>query len=338
MRLVAALPALVVLVPIPALAQEPLPPLFAEREPLRVTIEADFDQLRDDRDEENEERPGTFTLADGTTLPVDIRTRGNFRLRSGNCPFPPLRLDFPRDSLGGTVLDGQNRLKMVTHCRDSGPFEQNVLQEYLAYRIYNLVTDLSFRVRLARVTYVDVAGEEDTIERWAFLIEHDDALAARLGGEELEPEEMLHPARVRTEVAAPLNLFQFMIGNTDYSLYELHNSVLIETPDRGVIPVPYDFDWSGLVDAPYAEPAPTLGTRNVRDRVYRGLCRPDVDYPALFQRFQALRPEVEAMIRDQVGMTDRAREDTLEYIEGFYDVLDSERRRTRDIVEGCRPI
>lgn len=329
--------ALATLVPTLVGAQEPAPPLFAEQGTLLVTIEADFRQLRDDRDEENEERPGTFTFADGTTLPVDIRTRGNFRLRSGNCPFPPLRLDFPKGQLAATILDGQDKLKLVTHCRDRDDFEQNTLQEFLAYRVYNLVSDLSFRVRPARITYVDSGGREDTIERWAFIIEHEDGLAARLGAEILEPEGMLHPARVRGATAAPLNLFQYLIGNTDYSIYETHNVVLLETPET-VIPVPYDFDWSGLVNASYARPDPSLGIRNVRDRVFRGLCRPDIDFPALFARFQELRPEIEGLVRDQEGMDDRSRRESLEYIEGFYDILDSERRRTREIVEGCRSV
>jgi hypothetical protein len=315
-------------------APPPAAPLFSSDEPLAFRIDADFRQLRRDRDQESEERPGTVTLADAPPLPVQVRTRGNFRLRNSTCRFPPLRLNFPKKALAGTVLDGEDKLKLVTHCRDSDNFEQNVLEEYLAYRIYNLVTDSSFRVRLARVTYVDAAGEEDTVERWGFLIEDDDALAERLGGTVLEAEQV-HPARFTGASIGPLELFQYLIGNTDFSVFGGHNVVVVQS-ESGLIPVAYDFDWSGLVNASYARPDPRLGTRSVRERVFRGMCRPDADYAGLFERFQALRPDVEALVRGQPGLEPDAQKDILEYVAGFYETLASERWRDRQIVGACR--
>jgi hypothetical protein len=321
----------------PLESDEPRPEhLFLSDAPLAFRIDADFDRLRRDRGQDTEERPGTVTLADegAVPLPVQIRTRGNFRLRHSTCHFPPLRLNFPKKALEGTVLAGQDKLKLVTHCRDSDNFEQNVLEEYLAYRIYNLITDASFRVRLARVTYVDAAGDEDTVERWAFLIEDDDALAERLGGTVLEAEQV-HPARFTGASIAPLELFQYLIGNTDFSVYAGHNVVVIQS-GATLVPVAYDFDWSGLVNASYAEPDPRLGTRSVRDRVFRGMCRPDVDYAGLFEHFQAQRPAIEALVRAHVGLEPDAQERALDYLKGFYDTLANERRRTREIEGACQ--
>ena len=151
-----------------ASAQEPAADgqaLFAPHEVLALTLEADFDQLKKDRDQESEEREGRIMLtgSDGQpiSLTIQVKTRGNFRLRKENCSLPPLRLNLPGEGLDGTVMEGQDKLKLVTHCRDNDNYQQNVLEEYLAYRMYNLFTPKSFRVRLARVTYVDSKGDDD---------------------------------------------------------------------------------------------------------------------------------------------------------------------------------
>ena len=219
--------ALLALAP-PLTAQEPALgdplPLFQSHDLLTLRIEADFDALKDDRDEENEERPGQVTLirADGTEIPfpVQIRTRGRFRLQSNTCDFPPLRLNFRKGQVEESLFDGQDKVKLVTHCRGGDQYEQNVVKEYLVYRLYNVLTPLSFQVRMARITYVDTSGEDDPVERLGFFIEMEESLAERLGGV-IVPEEAqeagVHPARVTNENAVRVSLFQYMVGNTDWS-------------------------------------------------------------------------------------------------------------------------
>lgn len=325
-------------------------PLFAGTAPLAVRIEADFRAILGDRAEDNPERPGTFILAGENgaeeTFPVQIRTRGKFRLRRSTCSFPPLRLNFPRSRVEGSVLDGQDKIKLVTHCRDGDRYEQNVVKEYLAYRLYQLVTPGSFRVRMLRVTYVDTAGEEDTRTRLAFLIEMEEAMAERLGGTVMSDEDQergIHPAWIIGGRAVPLNLFQYMIGNTDFSIYgdrglPPHNAVPVEDENGQVTPVPYDFDFSGLVDAPYAKPDPSLGIRNVRQRVFRGLCRPGVDYPAMYRRFADLRPAVAALVRDEPLLADDEEEEVLDYLDDFWETLERPDRARSRIEERCRPV
>ena len=207
--------------------------LFAGASPVEFTLEADFQQLKKDRDQESEERPGRMILAGpmgsgGEPLAIDlkVRTRGNFRLQKRNCSFPPLRLNLPKTELAGTVLDGQNKLKLVDHCQDRDAYEQNVLEEYLAYRLYNLFTDRSFQVRLARVTYVDITGKDDPVTRLAFLVEDEDDLAARLNGTILEPPAV-HSDDYDPMAAGLLYLFQYLIGNEDWSVTHFHNVKLL---------------------------------------------------------------------------------------------------------------
>jgi hypothetical protein len=315
--------------------------IFTSDEPLVLTIAADFDQLLDDREEESEERPGRMTLvsSDGdTSFPIEVKTRGNFRLQSRICPFPPLRLDFPMDSVQGTALEGQDRVKLVTHCRDRDSYEQNVLEEYLAYRIYNLLTDISFRVQLALITYRDTSGTMTPISRLGFLIEDEDALAARLGGEMLEVPAA-DPASFVQEQVGLLYLFEFMIGNTDWSAMAFHNVKLLRV-EWEYMPIPYDFDFSGFVDAPYAGPNPILAGRisSVRERLFWGICSDHIDYPSLFARFNELHDEILSLVQTQPGLTERNARSGIDYLDGFYRIINDERASDRRIMRACRQL
>jgi len=326
-----------------------VPPLFAAETPLEIRIESDFRQIRRDRRDENPEHEGIVVVGedDGTETewPVQVRTRGNFRLQSNVCDFPPIRLNFPKSQVEGGVFEGQDKIKLVTHCRDR--YREELLREYLAYRIYNTVTDQSFRVRMARVTYVDTSGREDPLTRNAFFIEMEEALAERLGGEVIPDEELedgLHPARVSAENAARVDLFAYMVGNTDYTMYfpsdngGLHNIVPVHREGGMVVAVPYDFDWTGLVDAPYSEPNPALGLRSVTDRIYRGMCRPGMDYAAAYRVFIAARPEIEALVTGMDIMEEDERRDVARYLEDFWETVTDDGQARRRIEGACRPI
>jgi hypothetical protein len=324
-----------------------VPPLFAAEAPLDLRIEADFGQIRRDREDENPEREGVVYVrnADGSEAawPVQVRTRGNFRLQTNTCDFPPIRLNFAASAMEGGVFEGQDKVKLVTHCRDR--YEPNVLREYLTYRIYNQLTPASFRVRLARVTYHDTSGREDPMTRLAFFIEMEEALAERLGGRVLEDEELaegLNPGLISAGDAVRVDLFQYMVGNTDYTMYfpsdngGLHNIVAVERGPVGVVPVPYDFDWTGFVDARYAKPNPLLNLRSVTDRIYRGFCRPTIDYPATYVGFLEQRPNIDRMIAGFAVMEEDDRRAAIRYLEEFWETLENERRADRRIEGACR--
>jgi hypothetical protein len=275
---------------------------------------------------------------DGTeiVLPLEVRTRGNFRLRGYVCSTPPLRLNFSTEEPQGTIFEGQDKLKLVSHCRDRDDYEQNVMEEYLAYRIYNLLTEVSFRVRLVHITYRDTAGEEDTVSRLGFLIEDEEAMAARVGGMYMEAPRA-SPANFVQEQAGLMYVFQYMIGNTDWSIRHFHNVKLVQI-GRDYYPVPYDFDFSGLVDAPYAEPNPIIGNRimSVTERLFWGVCSEAIDYKAVFARFNGERESIEALIHAQPGLEDSNGGRAWDFLESFYEIINSEPRAERSILRECR--
>jgi len=314
-------------------------PLFADHSTLEFTLSTDFRLLKRERGQESTDRPAELRFEDGSDpIALQVRTRGNFRLRRTTCgDMPPIRLNFPTGAVAGTVFEGQDKLKLVTHCRNNGQYEQNTLQEYLVYRMYNLLTDKSFQVRLARITYVDTSGEDDPVTRYGFILEAEEALAQRLDGALLELPRV-HPADYELHPMLLLTLFQHMIGNTDFSMVQFHNVVLLRVGDAAHYPVPYDFDWSGFVNARYAEPNETLGIRNVRQRLFRGFCMEGLDYARGIADLMAIRDDVFALIEAQEGLEDDARKDVREYIEEYYEILDSERRRDREIRGACRRI
>ena len=178
---------LILLLNYPVLAQETNGTnggLFEDDHVLELTLETDLDALLLDVGEERDEHRAIikYSSADGipVTLMLKVETRGNYRRHPDHCDLPPLRLNFPKKSLDQTVFDGQDKIKLVTHCQSTQDvYEQYLLQEYLIYRLYNLLTEKSFLVRLVHITYVDITETRTPLPKHAFLIEDNDRMAER---------------------------------------------------------------------------------------------------------------------------------------------------------------
>ena len=319
-------------------------PLFQSFDALKITLTTDIDWLRDERNDSVEvEGTAAFIDLDGTevTKPVDVRTRGIFRMNKSNCNFPPLRLDFPRGQMEGTVFHGQNRLKLVTPCHDGRDSYQNyVFDEYLAYRTLQVITPYSFRVRLVEITYVDIEDDYDTRTKYGFLIEDEDAMAERNRSTMVDVSQFA-PQRMDAPHAVTVALFNYMIANSDWSPVFFHNSKLIRTEEGRYLTVPYDFDFSGTVNARYAVPDETLNIRNVRQRVYRGFCRTELQFEPAVEVYATTRQEIRDVYEgfgslglEQFDEDDA--EDALKYFDNFYKVVDDADEFEDEIIDDCR--
>jgi hypothetical protein len=290
--------------------------------------------------------PGTLRyVADSgevVELDIGIRARGHYRRKPGICNFPPWRLNFRKKQVDGTIFQGQDKLKLVTHCRnDSEQYEQAVIAEYLTYRILNLLTDYSFRVRLLKIRYTE-ADDGRTQEAYAFLIEHSDELSKRLG---LDPQEVekIHASRLQGEHLSFVSVFQYMIGNTDFSPLTsnpgqncCHNYNLFGAEGGPYYSVPYDFDMAGLVDAPHAEPNPKLRLYSVKERLYRGYCISNEHLPASLQLFRDNRAAIEELINAEPALSDRKRKDMLDFIEQFYEIISNPKKVEKQLIRKCK--
>lgn len=324
--------------PAPGAAPAPAQGVFDRDAPLALDLYADLKALcRDPQRKGCADLPATLVYPDDDgaekSVAVSLRSRGRFRTTSGGCEQPALFVFFTGET-AGTLFAGEKMLPLTTHCRKGAQYEQYVIKEYLAYRIYNALTDKSLRARLARVTYHDTSGRAEPLVRYAFFTEHFDSLARRENAVVFKPERFDLLEADANEIAT-LDLFEYMIGNTDWSAVFGHNVVLIRDAAGRPTAVPYDFDFSGLVDADYATVAPQLPIRDVKQRLFRGVCRADTDWERVFASF-AERREAIHWLFDTQAMDGAARAQAQRYVDGFFAVLDSPSRRSHEVVAACR--
>lgn len=325
-----------------AVASESADPLFQTNDTLEVVIEAPLATLIVKRPKDDY-LPGILRYSDGaeidTELDLEITTRGHSR--HDYCDFPPLWLNFKKSQTEGTLFDGQDKLKLVVHCEQSSKFEQFVLREYLVYRLLNLITDNSFRVRLLRVNYVDTEGRRSDITRYAYLIEHKNRLGKRIGRDDMQIERTMVSA-IQPDHLNLTSIFAYMVGNTDFSPVAghprnecCHNYVLFTNEVDPIMVIPYDFDQAGLVDAPYALPAAQFGIKTVRQRVYRGRCVNNEYVEASLQQIRDSRDEIFELIAQQEGLQDSTRKKVSGYIEDFFKLIDNPKKVKREILDEC---
>lgn len=314
------------------------PAFFESDDPIEVTLTANLGKLRGDKSADAPWRPATMSYrgADGSalTVPLRARTRGIWRLKM--CDFPPLRLNFAGATSKGSIFDKLDKPKLVSYCQNADDHEQYVLQEFQLYRIYNLLTPMSHKARLLRLTYADSASGKVRAKRYGFLLEEPGAIAARLGGKVMEQKGAL-PGDLDPFQDALVGVFQYMIGNTDFSINGLHNVELLFKEDGTVLPIAYDFDFAGAVNARYAIPDERLNIPNVRKRLFRGYCSDATSYAKVFALFKEKKPEIYALYGDEIGkLMDRGTvKETLRYFDEFYETINDARSAKRSIVGAC---
>ncbi|PSR14317.1 MAG: hypothetical protein DA408_13715 [Bacteroidetes bacterium] len=248
-----------------------------------------------------------------------LKPRGKYRLRI--CDFPPLKFNFSKKDLAARGFDAFDKLKLVTHCDDDRlEGQEKLLREYLVYKMYETITPLSFRVHLIRIRYVDTSGKMSSFKRYAFLLEDVDELVARIGSTECEDCLSPAPEQINREAENIQAVFQYMVGNADYSLALNRNVKLVKgsATNPGLIPVGYDFDFSGMVDATYAVPIHAFGQVSVRDRVFLGLPVEDPMLERTLARFETHHAELLDLIAAQKLLSATVRFEMKAYLESFY--------------------
>lgn len=344
-RRLTVFPLLLALLPLSSAFADHSTPLFSDDSIIKVSIRAPFSDIMRQRSEDFEPE-GTFEYKDDSgekkTFDIKVRSRGHFRARPDVCDFTPLRLNFKKKQVAGTEFEGQDKLKLVTHCELDGRHqEQLVLREYLAYRFYATLTDDAFRVRLLEVTYRDSNRRMKRKTRYAFLLETKDQVAKRthirfanvssLKFDQLDQE--------RTNL---VTVFSYFIGNTDFSAIRgpkdehcCHNVMLLTNKTGYFVPVPFDFDFSGIVDAPYAAPNPRFELSSVRERLYRGLCRNNELLPATLALFNENRGEIQALVDNLDALGGQTRKKLNNYIADFYKTIEEESMVEQEFLTEC---
>ena len=275
-----------------------------------------------------ERRPAhaRLVLAENLVLTgnIELRARGSFRFE--NCDPPPLMLHFKTPD--GGALTGLGKLKMVWSCNAGEGAEQLLLKEYLAYRIYNILTPLSFKVKRLQVEYRDSAKLNKWMKKNAFLLEDIDVLAKRNNCIELEDVRTVSK-QIELSNYTMLAIFQYMIGNTDWGIPAYHNIKLVVPKGNEALPpfaIPYDLDYCGLVNAPYAIPNEMLPIYSVRQRVYMGVVNDPDEIAKTIGTFMEKKQEIMKLIHEMPGFTDRTRIEVLQFINEFYDIIENKKK------------
>ena len=120
-----------------------------------------------------------------------------------------------------------------------------------------------------------------------------------------------------------------------------HASVVLQAPPGAgkttYVPLAYDWDWSGAVNARYARPDPRLQIRSVTERLMRGYCTAPDNYEKVFGLFRAKKDSIYALYHDSLAapMKEGVVKNTLKYFDDFYEVINNKRLADRFIVKAC---
>jgi hypothetical protein len=316
--------------------------LFRDETPVTITLTTNLRDLMRERDSTELRWFGSelgYTDASGRarTMPVELRARGHFRRQARNCGFPPLYIRAGRAARDSTILQGNPRLKIVTPCRpNSDDYQQYIFLEYLMYRTYAVVSPVHHRTRLANITYKDSTDRVKPITVTAFFLEIEEEVADEAQMEYSETTGALF-ADLVPEALDRLSLFEFWIGNTDWSVAALHNIELFRNAAGDYTPVAYDFDWSGAVNARYSFPNPTLGIRTVRDRLHRGPCRTVTEWAPTIAFYQSKKAAIDSVWALPIeGLDPKRRADSKAFLDSFWPILGDARRFQRMVIETCQ--
>lgn len=311
--------------------------LFDDDTILEITLKGKTRKLLDDRDGEATYYPMVLTYQgkdSAISIPVDAKTRGHFRRMKVNCTYPPILLHFSaKDKNPSSIFPEESSLKLVMPCRG----EKYVVHEWLVYKLYNLVTPQSFRARLVKVKLEDENNKKMPSPFYGILLENEKQMAKR--NNMVEVKEKVRPQQTMQEAFLRTAVFEYLIANTDWSVEFLQNMKLIAADSTAVpFTVPYDFDLSGIVDAPYALPAAELKMSSVRERRYRGYCVTDMSlFDPTIALYNRLRKNIYSLFSDCPLLDNKYKKQTLSFLDEFYSTINNPKKLKEEFGYPCDP-
>lgn len=254
------------------------------------------------------------------SLPGRIRTRGNVRLAV--CDNPSLKIKLDKEALLRAGFSALNDLKIVQQCKNSSLGLGYLRRERLAYELHAVYSQHHHR------TVPIILRFPDRKEVQAFLIEEEDQFAARYG-QVLEPE-IASTRGLHRPTYVNLCLFNYLVLNTDWQIFNLHNVELIaDTTSGRLIPIPYDFDYSGFVATSYSVPREGLNLSSVQIPYWLGRNVTEEELRAGAAHFIDKRAEAEALIRNYPDLIGKERKRLLKRLADFHKVIGDERKLLR---------
>jgi hypothetical protein len=314
--------------------------LFDNDDPIEISLKFDITYYKKHKSDV-EYLPAVLTYCtnekDTISKNVEVKSRGESRRRI--CNFPPLKLNLKLTDSVGDEFAGIETLKLVPYCKIG--YEEYVLKEYLVYKLYNVLTENSFRVRLLSVNYINTSKKDKSIKQYGFAIEPVKLLEKRINSYEIELPN-ISQTNIKPDVMNRVAIFNYMVGNTDWSVPNRHNALVLsqplsDQPELGLL-VPFDFDYSGLVNAEYAATSDALPITSVRQRYYVGICRDEEDLMESLKEFTEKKEMFYKVINDFPYLNDRSKKDIIGYLDEFYNSFDRRNSIVRYILDSCQKL
>ena len=314
-------------------------PLFQVELPLEISLKASIKQIKKNTNDSTYlDKYFLYKGVDGEidSLSFQLKSRGNFRF--GFCYFPPLKIKIKKRQSNGTPFEGNKNLKLVLPCLTFDNKNDLILKEYLCYRFYELVTPYHFKTRLTNINFIETSKRKrKTFKLLGFFVEDNKNAAKR------NECKVIPKIKIRSKVLEPINtvrhdFFQFMIGNVDWSSGYQHNSNILMTSTNAFIPLAYDFDMSGFVNAPYArENTPVMANGDITNRVYRGFCRNRDIMHQVRKEYLNLEPSIFELLNSYRNQFSKIEYSKMEnYLKSFYSLLHNDKLFERRILNRCR--
>ena len=274
---------------------------------------------------------------DSVNREIKLKSRGEFR--NGYCSFPPVVVNFKKGGFKKDDLKEIEKMKLVTHCMSGN--EDNLLKEFLIYKLYNVLTDSSFRVRLLKINYINTYKKSKPIISYGFFIEPVTILAERI---KCVPVAAINLTQknIQPELIDRVAIFNYMVGNTDWSVPNQHNVKVFTmprsaTPELGLA-IPYDFDYTGMVNAHYAVPAEGLKIGSVRERIYLGVCRDHDYYTNAIREFADKKEDFYRVIREFKYLDEKTKKNMIKYLDEFYSGFDKQNSIVSNFLRECKDL
>jgi hypothetical protein len=269
-----------------------------------------------------------------STIDVRLRARGNFRRNT--CYFPPIKMKIKKDQTAGTIFEGNKTMKLVLPCKLESENNDNIIQEFIAYKIYEMVSPYHFKTKRVNIDFNEIRGKKTkNFKLKGFIIEDDKRVAKRHEGKVFE--RFVHPMGMQHLTSVHNAFFQFLLGNTDFSVAYQHNGKLLYV-DKQIIPLPYDFDMTGWVNPSYATVNQSLGIKSVQERVYRGFKREQKYFDQVRAEFISKKTELLDMVSSFKSEFSNPKEfeNMFEFMNDFYEILEDDSKFDKRIVSQAR--
>lgn len=314
--------------------------IFKHDQPAELTLKFNIKEYQRNKHKDYY-MPAELTYFFGDSLmerDYSVRVKARGTVRKKVCSFPPIMLNIKKSGIRDDLIPRVKKIKIVTHCRGSRKNLNYMMKEFLAYKIYGIISPYSFRVRLLKIKYIDTGRKDKVTDTWAFMIEPEAMLAGRV---DMLPLKLDHLGFAHTDTLWTdyMVMFQYMIGNDDYSISGRHNIKLLVPKDPmkiKPIPVPYDFDYSGIVNVGYATPREDIGQSNITERYFLGPCRSYENFREIIEIFQSKKQEIYDLINNFEYLPESERAKMIKYLDEFYNNSSHSDYINKNILSTCQ--